>query len=53
MPFFFKDDAQKYNTQNNLCDPSSDTIQFQVVKTWNKRERNAPPELSFEQFMRV
>lgn len=39
--------------EHNLCDPSSDTIQFQVVKTWNKRERNAPLELSFEQFMRV
>ena len=31
--------------KHNLCDPSSDTIQFQVVKTWNKRERNAPLEL--------
>ena len=39
--------------EHNLNDPNSDTIQFQVVKAWNKRERNAPLELSFEQLMRV
>ena len=49
MPFFFSKVTLKSIIlkifKHNLCDPSSDTIQFQVVKTWNKRERNAPLEL--------
>ena len=50
-PFFFKLTLKIF--EHNLNDPNSDTIQFKVVKAWNKRERNAPLELSFEQFMRV